>query len=67
MFTPFECWALSLPVPWLGLRGLTAATDFELLERFDLLALDIGEPTEKEIASTLIRMGVLEKLICQEQ
>lgn len=59
VFTDFERWALALPVPWLGLKPLTAASDFELAERWDLLSMDIGEGDEKELASTLIRMGSL--------
>lgn len=61
-FNDFETWSLSLPIPWLELPGLVAPTKVDLAERWHLLSLDVGKGTEKEIASTLIKMGVLDYL-----
>ena len=61
-FSKFERWALALPVPWLEVPALTNPTDADLAERWLLLSLDLTDGTEKEIASTLLKMGPLNYL-----
>lgn len=62
MWTEFQRWALSLPVPALELGSLENASDYVLLARWDLLSMEIGSGSDAALASTLILCGVLDSL-----
>ena len=66
MFTPFQRWALSLPVPALGLDGLTHARQGELEKRAREISFDLCPQTDDDLAQCLVELGALDYLERQE-
>jgi hypothetical protein len=62
MRSPFDRWALSLPVPALALPALVDPSEIDLEERAVAISYDLCPQNEKELAQTLIQCGTLDYL-----
>lgn len=67
MFTEFQRWALSLPVPALGLPSLTGKEEYELERRAFEISFDLTPGTDRDLAQNLCELGSLKYLECEEK
>lgn len=62
MFSPFQIWALTLPVPALGLAGLTRAGQDDLEGRAREISFDLCPQTDRDLAQCFVELGALDYL-----
>jgi hypothetical protein len=66
-FSEFAQWALSIPVPALGLPALENPSHDDLVRRSFEISFDLCEQTDDELAQTLIQLGALDSLHAMER